>query len=202
MSGVGRALVAAVAVVALLAPATALGAAWPGGAKGSSVGAAWPGDPGSSSGGATVRASLGAADAARQVAVRFVAGTTAARIADLTAGLGLHPVGGPSLLGVRRFIADTTAARVAAQLALVRDPAVVYAERVRTLHAAADPADPDLVGPTPNDPLRGEQWGLAAIGVRPGWAYVGLRTAAPIVIAIVDTGVDRSHPDLTMVTDA
>jgi thermitase len=45
-----------------------------------------------------------------------------------------------------------------------------------------------------NDPLWGDQWGIAKIRTAAGW---GLETGrAAVTIAIVDTGVDLDHPDL------
>ncbi len=46
----------------------------------------------------------------------------------------------------------------------------------------------------PSDPHFAEQWGLAAIGAPAAW---GVTTgSADVTIAIVDTGVDLTHPDL------
>jgi subtilisin family serine protease len=44
-----------------------------------------------------------------------------------------------------------------------------------------------------NDPLAGAQWGPAQIHAEQAWAT---STGAGAVIAVVDTGVDLSHPDL------
>jgi subtilisin family serine protease len=52
----------------------------------------------------------------------------------------------------------------------------------------------------PNDPSFSAQWGLPKIGATDGWTvYPGSYTAAAAgpAIAIVDTGVDVTHPDLS-----
>ena len=47
---------------------------------------------------------------------------------------------------------------------------------------------------TPNDPLYDEQWGLTKIKAASAWNVV---TGTPgVVIAIIDSGIDRTHPDL------
>lgn len=47
---------------------------------------------------------------------------------------------------------------------------------------------------TPNDPGYGQQYGLQRIRAGPGWA--SSTGSEEIIIAIVDTGVDLTHPDL------
>jgi subtilisin family serine protease len=46
---------------------------------------------------------------------------------------------------------------------------------------------------TTNDPLRDQQWGLDQIHAEQAWAG---STGAGTVVAVVDTGVDLTHPDL------
>jgi subtilisin family serine protease len=46
----------------------------------------------------------------------------------------------------------------------------------------------------PDDPYFSQQWGLQAIGAPSAWAAT---TGAGIIVAVVDTGVDVGHPDLT-----
>jgi thermitase len=43
-----------------------------------------------------------------------------------------------------------------------------------------------------NDPLYGQQWGMQRVGAEEAW----LTSAGSVLIAIVDTGVDQTHPDL------
>jgi thermitase len=70
--------------------------------------------------------------------------------------------------------------------ALRQDPQVAYAERNGIL----------TVQETPNDPyfLNDSQWGMTKIGAPAAWDQV--TGTYPITIAVVDTGVWGSHPDL------
>jgi subtilisin family serine protease len=74
-----------------------------------------------------------------------------------------------------------TAALIAA---LSADPSVEYAEPDYIARPAA----------IPNDPLFPQQWGLTKIQAPAAWDVVtGTQT---VVIAIVDSGIDLTHPDL------
>ncbi|MCK4316071.1 MAG: S8 family serine peptidase, partial [Anaerolineae bacterium] len=64
------------------------------------------------------------------------------------------------------------------------NPAVVYAEPDYLAHIIA----------TPNDPLYPGQWGLTQINAPTAWDVV--TGATDVVIAVVDAGLDTSHPDL------
>jgi serine protease len=44
-----------------------------------------------------------------------------------------------------------------------------------------------------NDPLRDQQWGLDQVNAEEAWATT---TGSGVVVAVVDSGVDLSHPDL------
>lgn len=64
-------------------------------------------------------------------------------------------------------------------------PAVEYVERDVALQSFAT---------TPNDTLWGEQWGPLVVDAPNAWDKV---TGSPkVVVAVLDTGVDASHPDL------
>ncbi len=105
---------------------------------------------------------------------------------------GLRPqrrLGGRSPLWL--FEADDPPAALQACAALVAD------EQVRW--AVPDFRLPAELLHTASDPLAGEQWHLA----RPDGGHIGAETAwdwttgaAEVVIAVIDTGVDTSHPDL------
>lgn len=55
------------------------------------------------------------------------------------------------------------------------------------------PVTPIFVG---NDPLYNNQWGMVDNNVAGAWSQAGL---APIVVAVIDTGVDYTHEDLVEV---
>ena len=84
--------------------------------------------------------------------------------------------------------------------ALKRDPRVAYAEPNLVVRAA------DV---TPNDPFMPQLWGLDNVGQRVNWTTGSpdadidakeawsVSTGSPdVVVAVIDTGVDVSHPDL------
>lgn len=75
------------------------------------------------------------------------------------------------------------------QAALARlssDPRVAYVEPNRMRH---------IVG-TPNDPLFPQQWALQNIHATDGWSAMTAANAAPVIVGMVDTGVDNTHEDL------
>jgi len=77
-------------------------------------------------------------------------------------------------------------ANLAAALAALRaNPAVVYAEPDAVAHLIT----------TPNDPLYPQQWGLAQIGAPTAWSTT--TGSASVAIAIIDSGLDTTHPDLS-----
>ena len=79
-------------------------------------------------------------------------------------------------------------------------PSSVTLARARGLLAGNDAADAvqldARVHPleTPDDPYFGQQWALSAMHAPTGWD-VGA-SPAPATVAVIDTGVDASHPDL------
>lgn len=67
---------------------------------------------------------------------------------------------------------------------LRKQPGVMYAEPNHLLHVTS----------TTNDPYIGDQWSIPTIQADKAWAQ--WRPLQNVVVAIVDTGVDSTHPDL------
>lgn len=74
-------------------------------------------------------------------------------------------------------------------------PRPVVAKHKPKRRPAARKAAPQPV-PFPNDPWWGTEWGLARIGMPALWRATAASTAPGAVIAVVDTGVDATRPDL------
>ena len=120
--------------------------------------------------------------------VRFDPGVAAAERRDARAGAG---VGFEQSLGLGRTQVVAFDGPVRAAVERLEDqPGVAYAQPNYRYHALAPP---------PNDTFfqAGNQWGLsgwpASVDVLPAWDR---SRGAGQVIAIVDTGVDLTHPDL------
>ena len=91
------------------------------------------------------------------------------------------------LPGHLRSTSSTPVADATAHVAgSVRKP-VKPAKRKTPLPASA--ADP-----TPNDPLWRDSWSLAKVRAPAAWRVT--RGTAEVVVAVLDTGIDRNHPDL------
>lgn len=71
----------------------------------------------------------------------------------------------------------------AKQKEVLQDPRVAFAEPNYLLSATL----------VPNDPNYGQQWALPKIGADRAW---DLTTGGPVVIAMLDTGISPTHPDL------
>jgi subtilisin family serine protease len=67
---------------------------------------------------------------------------------------------------------------------LSRNPAVAFAEPDYLAHVIA----------TPNDPQYSDQWGLVQINASAAWEQS--TGSSDVVIAVIDAGLDTSHPDL------
>jgi len=108
-----------------------------------------------------------------------------ARRVETLSGRSVQLIRGPSLLAVRvrRGDADVLSRRLA------QVPGVRFVERNRTVMRTAG-----WVQALPSDPLWRKQWGPALIGAPAAWAVT---TGSPrVVIAVLDSGVDFSQPDL------
>jgi len=71
-----------------------------------------------------------------------------------------------------------------------QDPDVLYCEPNYFLHTTAAPK----ITATPNDPSFGSLWGLTKINAPSAWNITTGRS--DVVVAVLDTGIDYTHPDL------
>nr|MBA2720158.1 tandem-95 repeat protein [Chloroflexota bacterium] len=111
--------------------------------------------------------------------VTFVSGTSAADQSAAIAAAGATDL--DSIAVLRMHAVQASDAAVAT---LRADASVASVELDRSRAAEA----------TPDDPSFADQWALAKIG----WdqVYGSINPAGPAVVAVLDTGVDGSHPDL------
>jgi subtilisin family serine protease len=63
-----------------------------------------------------------------------------------------------------------------------------------TRKGGARPAVEQAVATTPNDPLWADSWSLAKVNAPAAWKLT--RGTSETIVAVLDTGVDLSHPDL------
>lgn len=137
-------------------------------------------------------AAAGTAPAARRRAVARLRtpDTVLVRLRD--GSLDPAELAGDGELTLVRTLADTRtlvvqAAHGDAETAARRlqaDPRVAWASADRPLHAAL----------TPNDRLYARQWALQAMELP--WAWEVTRGSANVIVGVLDSGVDLSHPDL------
>ncbi len=150
-----------------------------------------------------------------EVLVRFKPGVSEERMQEIAASLNdrvedeIESVEG---LAAIDDLDDEEAARVAEEYAAL--PEVEYAEP--NFRIEAEPGVSNTFSPGgsfgepvpaggPNDPLLGEQWGLVNTGQRNGRAEADISAFAAwgktqgskkVVVAVLDSGVDYTHPDL------
>ena len=136
-----------------------------------------------------------------QLLVGFKAPVSAGAQADVLAGVGARPLRRfPAIQGSLVSIPARQANETIA--ALERDPRVAYAEPNFLVHA-------DDHGGSPDDPSMHQLWGLDNFGQTVNWTAGmpdadidaqeawSVSTGSPnVVVAVIDTGVDGSHPDL------
>ncbi len=119
------------------------------------------------------------------VLVRFKPGVAAASRAEARRRADVRREASLAVAALERVDPEPGVSARAAADALARDADVLYAEPDRT-RSAAMRAD---------DPLIAYQWGLARIDVPDAWdVTTGSRD---VLVAVVDSGVDLEHPDLT-----
>ncbi len=129
------------------------------------------------------------------VLVKFKPGVTAASADQIADSLGLRRGKPRRATGVDHMKITTGESVPAAAARVSKDPRVVYAEpnhRIALLN-------------TPNDPRFTECWGLDNTGQTGGTAGADIGAveawdisigSANVIVAVVDTGVDYTHPDL------
>ncbi len=128
-----------------------------------------------------------------ELIVRFKDATPALTGAQGLGALGVQAAA-PLGRGGMQLMRVAPGADLAATLAKLRqDPRVAYAEPNYELLVQADP----------NDPRFGEQWGMVEVEATWAWGralgYLGndINKAAAVTVAVIDTGVDANHEDLT-----
>lgn len=138
-----------------------------------------------------------------QILIKFVEDTTQADKDAIGAAQGLtfvHEIAGLSI-GVYAAIQEQSTERDATtrniqaynimMAALAADPLIDYVEPDYEYQMYVSTTQVSI---TPNDPLFSQQWGLSQINAPTAWNTT--TGSNNVIIAIVDTGVDLTHPDL------
>ena len=123
-----------------------------------------------------------------------IPGVTLEQVGEV-ASLGVHVVepaaGALAAAGARTAAHDGAALEAVAQ-ALRLTPGVLWAEISHPVYACLTPNDP-LYGPSVWDPAG--QWGLVRVGLPAAW---DIETgSADVVVAVVDSGLNRDIPDFS-----
>lgn len=100
--------------------------------------------------------------------------------------LGAHELAAPGDYYTRGWyrVDVDEGAEIAVASSIIADPDVLY----------AGPVPRPIPQEEPNDPLYSSQWALAKIGMPSAW---NVSKGSGTKIAIIDTGFDSSHPDLS-----
>ena len=119
-----------------------------------------------------------------RVLVRFASDASPAQRAKMRARADVERDASLAVHGLEVVDPEPGVSVGAAVADLERMDGVLYAEPDRVLHQTT----------TPDDPLFSSEWGLAAIRAPEAW---DVTTGSPqVTVAVVDTGIDASHPDL------
>lgn len=139
-----------------------------------------------------------------EIFVKWRSGSTREH-GQLTSHLGLKKVWQSSLVnGLERFEIDDFGDSANIYRALEQSPQVIYAEPnfkihriVPVLESRATPSVfIDIL--SPNDPMFSQQWAMtAATGVHAVEAWPITRGSRDIKVAVIDTGIDPTHPELS-----
>ncbi len=123
-------------------------------------------------------------NAANELIIQAKAGVSRGQIAEALEGLGTASVGDIPQIRLKRIkVQSHEFEKVKA--ALKKNPHIKFAEPNYIAEASF----------TPNDARYYSQWHLQKISAAPGWDISTGSTNVPI--AIIDSGVDPTHPDLT-----
>jgi thermitase len=123
-------------------------------------------------------------DAVTRVLVRFAADASAAQRAQMRARADVERDTTLPVRGLELVDPEPGVSVGGAVADLERMDGVLYAEPDRVVHQTA----------TPNDPLLSYEWGLTTIRAPGAWDVT--TGSSEVTMAVVDTGIDASHPDL------
>jgi subtilisin family serine protease len=124
------------------------------------------------------------AESVTRVLVRFDADASPQQRADMRGDAGVERDANLAVKGLELVDPEPGVSVHDAVSDLERMDGVLYAEPDHVVRQTA----------VPNDPLYGREWGLAAIRAPEAW---DVTTGSPLVtVAVVDTGIDATHPDL------
>jgi serine protease len=132
-----------------------------------------------------------------EVLVAFNAGASAAQAAQVSRGLGAVVVQRFADPGLQRLALPEGLSTEAAIRALANSPVVAYAQPNFIYHAIATPTDPKFTN--------GDLWALHNTGQNGGTPDADIDApeawdlstgSASVAVAVIDTGVDYTHPDL------
>lgn len=135
-----------------------------------------------------------------EIIVKFKRGASSASIQSTTKSLGLLRIkSSASPLGIKVFKAGQGSSISRALQSLKNNPAVLYAEpnRIYSVPEVIKDSAPQSSDPSasyPNDPSFSRQYAHKVSMSQKGWEIN--KGNSNVTVAIVDTGVDGSHPDL------
>ena len=147
------------------------------------VSAAWPGEGSGQTGSPTSSPGGGGEFVPGEVLVRFRSDASPISVQAALSAQEARAVDQVPALGVQRLKVPE-GRELAVISALRQNPLVEYAEPNYIIRAVL----------TPNDPYFSSQWGLTRIGAPQAW---DVTTGSDLIIAIVDSGIDLDHPDLS-----